>query len=69
MLTMEYDYAVDVAAQKEESLEEGIRIGREEGLEEGLRNLILNMKLTPSQAMDALGIPPEEQTMFLSRLQ
>ena len=77
MLTMEYDYAVDVAAQKEESLEEGIRIGeerglergREEGLEEGLRNLILNMKLTPLQAMDALGIPPDEQTMFLSRLQ
>ena len=50
MLTMEYDYAVDVVAQKEESLEEGIRIGeergREQGLEEGisqsLKNLILN---------------------------
>ena len=68
MLTMEYDYAVDVAAQKEESLEEGIRIGREEGLEEGLRNLILNMKLTPLQAMEALGIPREDQNSFLSKL-
>ena len=36
MLTMEYDYAVDVAAQKEESLAEGIRIGEERGLERGL---------------------------------
>ena len=81
MLTMEYDYAVDVAAQKEESLEEGIRIGekrglergreegREQGLEEGIRNLILNMKLSPSLAMEALGIPPDEQEMFMSRLQ
>ena len=76
MLTMEYDYATDVAAQKEESLEEGIRIGREEGREQGLeqgifqsiRNLILNMKLTPSQAMDALGISPVDQDMYLSKL-
>ncbi len=36
MLTMEYDYAVDVAAQKEDSLAEGIRIGEERGLEQGL---------------------------------
>lgn len=64
MLTMEYDYAADIAAQKEESLEEGKILG----LEQGIRNLILNMKLTPAQAMEALGIPPEERSLYLSQL-
>lgn len=64
MLTMEYDYAADIAAQKEESLEEGKILG----LEQGIRNLILNMKLTHAQAMEALGIPPEERSLYLSQL-
>ncbi len=37
MFLMEYDYKDDIASQREESLEEGIRIGEKRGLEEGLK--------------------------------
>ncbi|MBQ3799672.1 MAG: hypothetical protein II837_05185, partial [Treponema sp.] len=35
MLTMEYNYADDVAAQREESLAEGMRLGEEKGMKLG----------------------------------
>ena len=72
MLTMEYDYAVDVAAQKEESLAEGIRIGEERGLEQGRQETVrlimdkLNLSLT--QVMDALNVPPSERDSFAAKL-
>ena len=71
MLTMEYDYAVDVAAQKEESLAEGIRIGEERGLEQERRTIRMmmdNLHLTITEVMDALNIPPSERDSFASKL-
>lgn len=76
MLTMEYDYAVDVAAQKEESLAEGIRIGEERGLEQGLeqgrqetvRLIMDKLNLSLSQVMDALNVPPSERDSFAAKL-
>ena len=79
MLTMEYDYAVDVAAQKEESLAEGIRIGEERGLERGLeqgleqerrtiRMMMDNLHLNITEVMDALNIPPSERDSFAAKL-
>ncbi|MCR5621611.1 MAG: Rpn family recombination-promoting nuclease/putative transposase, partial [Treponema sp.] len=65
MLTMEYDYDLDVAAQKEESFEEGLV----EGKHEDLRNLMANLSLTAEQAMDALGIPAEEREKYAARLE
>lgn len=76
MLTMEYDYAVDVAAQKEESLEEGIRIGREEGREQGLEQgrietiklMMGSMNLSVAQVLDALNIQPPERDRYRALL-
>lgn len=54
----------------------GIRIGEERGEARGraegraetivgnLKMLMLNMKLTPEQAMEALSIPPQEQGFY-----
>lgn len=60
MLTMEYDYDFDVAAQKEEAFENG--------QERALRNLMANLSLTAEQAMDALSIPAEEREEYAARL-
>ncbi len=75
MLTMEYDYAVDVAAQKEESFEEGLERGLEEGLERGLEKerktikmMMSKFNLTLPEVMDALNIPASERAVFASRL-
>ena len=65
MLTMEYDYDLDVAAQKEESFEEGLA----EGQERDLRNLMDSLSLTAEQAMDALKIPTEEREKYAARLE
>ena len=72
MLTMEYDYAVDVAAQKEESFAEGLEKGIERGLEKGRAETVKLMMdkfhLTLPQIMDALNIPTSERGNFASRL-
>ena len=80
MLTMEYNYADDVAAQREESLAEGMRLGEERGLrlgEEKGRNegrvetiklMMGNMNLTFAQVMDALKIEPSERDRLASLL-
>ena len=76
MLTMEYDYAVDVAAQKEESFAEGLEKGIERGLEKGLEKgraetvklMMDKFHLTLPQIMDALNIPTSERGNFASRL-
>ena len=64
MLTMEYNYADDVAAQKEESFEEG----RDEGRVETIRLMMGNMNLTFAQVMDALKIEPSERDKLASLL-
>ena len=76
MLTMEYNYADDVAAQREESFEkgrdEGLRLGEEKGRDEGrvetIRLMMGNMNLTFAQVMDALKIEPSEQDRLASLL-
>ncbi|MBR6295734.1 MAG: hypothetical protein IKR40_04550 [Treponema sp.] len=84
MFLMEYDYKDDIASQREESLEEGIRIGEKRGLEKGLekgrmagleegrledmRLMMDNLKLSLPQVMDALKIPSEERDKYASLL-
>ena len=80
MLTMEYNYADDVAAQREESFEkgrdEGLRLGEEKGLRLGeekgrvetIRLMMGNMNLTFAQVMDALKIEPSERDKLASLL-
>ncbi len=69
MLTMEYDYDLDVAAQKEEAFENGVAEGVSQGQERALRNLMANLSLTAEQAMNALGIPAEEREKYAARLE
>ena len=72
MLTMEYNYADDVAAQREESFEkgrdEGLRLGEEKGRVETIRLMMGNMNLTFAQVMDALKIEPSELDRLASLL-
>ena len=72
MLTMEYNYADDVAAQREESFEAGRNEGRNEGRDEGraetIRLMMGNMNLTFAQVMDALKIEPSERDRLASLL-
>ena len=84
MLTMEYNYADDVAAQREESLAEGMRLGEEKGMRLGeekgmrlgeekgrvetIRLMMGNMNLTFAQVMDALKIEPSERDRLASLL-
>ena len=84
MFLMEYDYKDDIASQREESREEGIRIGEKRGLEKGLekgrmagleegrledmRLMMDNLKLSLPQVMDALKIPSEERDKYASLL-
>lgn len=64
MLTMEYDYAVDIAAQKEESFDEGL----EEGRLETVKAMMSKFNLSLKEVMDALNIPASERAVFASRL-
>ena len=72
MLTMEYNYADDVAAQREESLAEGMRLGEEKGRTEGrvetIRLMMGNMNMTFAQVMDVLKIEPSERVRLASLL-
>ena len=76
MLTMEYNYADDIAAQKEESFEEGrmegrdegLRLGGEKGRAEAVRLMMGNMNLTFAQVMDALKIEPPERDRLAALL-
>lgn len=57
---------------KAEGREEGKAEGREEGIMIGVTNnikqLMSNLKLTANQAMNALGIPPQEQPKYLEMI-
>ena len=55
---------------------EGFEVGYKEGLEEAreqrlveyARNIVKKLKIAPSDALDALGIPKPEQARYLSML-
>ena len=68
MLLTEYNEAEVMAQCRDEGYEDGLEDGRAEGREEDLRNLMINMKWTVKQAMDALGIPASEQINYASKL-
>ena len=64
MLTMEYDYATDIAAQKEESFEEG----REKERFASIRNIMESLNISLDKALDVLKIRPEERGKFAAML-
>lgn len=51
-----------------EGFSQGISQGISKGRLEDLRSLMTNLKLTASQAMDALSIPPEERQYYLQNI-
>ena len=53
---------------EEDLLEEGRVEGRNEGLMIAIRNLMKTMKLSASQAMDALQIPGTDRTAYARML-
>ena len=81
MFSLEYDYATDIAVQREEAMQEGLEKGLEQGLEEGLEegrvntflanisNIMDKLKMDKFQAMDLLGIPEAEQPKYASMIQ
>ena len=68
MLTMEYDYATDIAAQKEESFEEGREEGRENERFASIRNIMESLNISLDKALDVLKIQPEERSKFAAML-
>ena len=63
ILMAEYDYATDIAVQKEEAYEDGLFAGREEGisigLEQGLERGAYQNKLETARSMLLDGFSPE----------
>lgn len=57
---------------REESFQRGVETGIQTGTEqnrlESIRNIMSNLKLTVYQAMDALGIPADDQPKYLAKL-
>ena len=53
---------------REESYQRGIETGTEQNRLESMRNIMSNLKLTVYQAMDALGIPADDQPKYLAKL-
>ena len=61
MLDMEYDYATDIAVQREEA--------RAEGFVENLKAIMENLKLPLSRALDTLNITGKEREKYAAMLQ
>jgi len=57
----------------QKGMQEGMQQGMQQGIEsakiESIVNLMRNLKLTAEQAMDALGIPENEQSKFLTLIE
>ncbi len=72
MLLTEYNEAETMELFKEEGRAEGRAEGRVEGTDtaslRSIRNLMRSMKLNAQQAMDALGIPPDDQARYAEEL-
>jgi len=52
----------------EEMREESYQKGIEQTRLESIKNIMKNLKLTVYQAMDALGIPADDQPKYLAKL-
>ena len=53
---------------REESYQRGVEAGGEQKVLESIKNIMKNLKLTVHQAMDALGIPADDQPKYLAKL-
>ena len=53
----------------EEGLEKGLEKGREDERLSSIRNIMKNMNLTASKAMDILEIPKEEQGKYVRMME
>lgn len=53
---------------REEGREEGLKEGREETLHQNIKNLMVTLKMSAEQAMEALCVPEEERPKYLSLL-
>ena len=60
ILMTEYDYATDMAVQKEEAYEDGLFAGREEGISIGLERGAYQTKLETARSLLAYGDAPEK---------
>ena len=56
ILMAEYDYATDIAVQKEEAYEDGLFAGLEQGLERGA----YQNKLETARSFLSMGLAPEQ---------
>ena len=57
-----------IEEMREESYQRGVETGTEQNRLESIRNIMSNLKLTVYQAMDALGIPADDQPKYLAKL-
>ena len=64
MFSMEYDYDADIAVQRDEAMQ----LGLQRGLASSIKNLVRNLKMSVTQAMDALGIPQEARPQYTALL-
>ena len=69
MLDMEYDYATDIAVQREEAREEGKTEGETKGMAKSLKAIMENLKLPLSRALDTLNITGKEREKYAAMLQ
>ncbi|MBQ8561383.1 MAG: hypothetical protein IJ441_07365, partial [Spirochaetaceae bacterium] len=60
ILMTEYDYATDMAVQKEEAYEDGLFAGREEGISIGLERGAYQSKLEMARSLLDYGDAPEK---------
>jgi predicted transposase YdaD len=47
---------------------EGRQLGKQDAMISSIKNLMASMKFTVEQAMDALGIPQEEQSFYIEKI-
>ena len=59
---------VALEEMKKESEQIGISIGVTTGKLETIRNIMKNLKMTAQQAMEAVGIPKDQQQTYLQKL-
>ena len=64
MCLTEYNEAETMQMFKEEGIEEG----KKEGILVSVRNLMNNMKCSAEQALELIGVPEEERSVYLKML-
>jgi hypothetical protein len=65
---MKKEIDAKVAEGIQQGLEQGLEKGKADTLLSSIKNLMISMKFTAEQAMNALGIPAEEQGFYITKL-